>query len=443
MIVNIEVSKIIPHPENPRKNLGDLTELAESIKANGIFQNLTVIPADKQDTYTVIIGHRRLAAAKQAGLETVPCAVTEMDRKTQLSTMLLENMQRADLSFYEQAQGFQMMFDLGVSVKEIAAQTGFGESTVRKRLTISKLPEKEMIEAESRGAKLEDYIKVCEIEDETQRNILLKCVGTHNFDNAHYHAVKKQEKEKKLPAIKEELKKFAVKGKDSDRYSSKYITVLSCSFSDYEPGKLTPKSIKKDVKYRWVEDFNGIAVMIPDERKPKEIKLTPKEIAANKHRDKLKEITNTAYELRRNFISEFSASKKYENVLNKYLFDAVVKHTTNDYKYTQSDICWIREKIGQKDSAYYLLKELLHKYGEEHPENYKALVIYKYLHDSKELGYFIGNYGKNMPTHEPNSYLDFIYSFLCELGYQMSDDEKALQDGSHEIFKRMTEEKKQ
>lgn len=74
VITQISVNLIDPHPENPRKDLGDLTELAESIKANGIMQNLTIIPKDG-GRYTVVIGHRRLAAAKKAGLATVPCAI--------------------------------------------------------------------------------------------------------------------------------------------------------------------------------------------------------------------------------------------------------------------------------------------------------------------------------------------------------------------------------
>ena len=73
----IEVSKIFPHPDNPRKNLGDIQELSDSIKANGVLQNLTVVPMSN-GRYTVVIGHRRLAAAKKAGLPKVPCVVTEM-----------------------------------------------------------------------------------------------------------------------------------------------------------------------------------------------------------------------------------------------------------------------------------------------------------------------------------------------------------------------------
>ena len=101
MITYIKTSKIYPHKDNPRKDVGDVTELSESVKHSGILQNLTVVPRTA-DTYTVIIGHRRLAAAKLAGLKTVPCAIVLMDYREQLSTMLAENMQRSDLTVFEQ-----------------------------------------------------------------------------------------------------------------------------------------------------------------------------------------------------------------------------------------------------------------------------------------------------------------------------------------------------
>lgn len=73
LMTYLPVGSLHPHPDNPRKDLGDLTELADSIRANGIFQNLTVIPVDDNfEQFTVVIGHRRLAAAKLAGLMEVP-----------------------------------------------------------------------------------------------------------------------------------------------------------------------------------------------------------------------------------------------------------------------------------------------------------------------------------------------------------------------------------
>ena len=77
-IVTIGLEHIHPHPDNPRKDLGDLTELAESIKKNGIRQNLTVIPKEGEPgEYITIIGHRRSAAAKLAGVTEAPCRVVE------------------------------------------------------------------------------------------------------------------------------------------------------------------------------------------------------------------------------------------------------------------------------------------------------------------------------------------------------------------------------
>ena len=104
-ITNINAKLIHQHPDNPRKDLGDLTELSESIKKKGIMQNLTVVPghwdenrAHHEEGYTLIIGHRRFAAGKMAGVTMYPCRIVQdMSYKDQVGTMLEENMQRIDL----------------------------------------------------------------------------------------------------------------------------------------------------------------------------------------------------------------------------------------------------------------------------------------------------------------------------------------------------------
>ena len=99
-IIYIAAEHIRPHPENPRKDLGDLTELSESIKKNGILQNLTVIPVEGEPgEYMTIIGHRRYAAGTQAGIAEFPCQIAEnLTPREQMSIMLEENMQRNDLT---------------------------------------------------------------------------------------------------------------------------------------------------------------------------------------------------------------------------------------------------------------------------------------------------------------------------------------------------------
>lgn len=169
-IVMLPIDTLNPHPDNPRKDIGDVSELAESIKANGVLQNLTVVPYFSpvhqriiNGSYTVIIGHRRLAAAKLAGLTELPCVIANMSEKEQLSTMLTENMQRADLTVYEQAQGFQLMLDLGSSVDEIASDTGFSQSTIRRRVKLLDLDKEKFKKSVERGATLMDYAKLDQI----------------------------------------------------------------------------------------------------------------------------------------------------------------------------------------------------------------------------------------------------------------------------------------
>lgn len=211
MIELINIDKIHPHENNPRKELGDLTELAASIKESGILQNLTVIPCTGyyHGDYTVIIGHRRLAAAKLAGLTEVPCVITEMDEKTQIATMLLENMQRSDLTVYEQAQGIQMMIDLGDSIDAVSKKTGFSESTIRRRTRLLKLDKEEFNKTQDRQVSLGEYDKLFEIEDDGERAKLLKSIGTADFNNQFMKAKQKEVKKKAKSLIISELEKFA------------------------------------------------------------------------------------------------------------------------------------------------------------------------------------------------------------------------------------------
>ena len=92
MITMIHRSKLEPHPDNPRKDLGDLSELAASIRKQGILQNLTVVPSpDSEDKYRIVIGHRRFAASYIAGLAELPCNIDEKMKSFSISTILLRS----------------------------------------------------------------------------------------------------------------------------------------------------------------------------------------------------------------------------------------------------------------------------------------------------------------------------------------------------------------
>ncbi|MDR2486498.1 MAG: ParB/RepB/Spo0J family partition protein [Clostridiales Family XIII bacterium] len=179
---NIETSLIKAHPDNPRKELGDLTELVASIKAKGILQNLTVVAdGDRDGFYTCIIGHRRLTAARLAGLSEVPCTVAELDEAQQLETMLTENMQRSDLTPIEEAHGIQMLMDLGICAEDICQATGLSETTVRRRAKLNDFDQDTLMQKYQEGATLMDFAKLEPVRDLAEKDRLLGLLGTHNF----------------------------------------------------------------------------------------------------------------------------------------------------------------------------------------------------------------------------------------------------------------------
>ena len=127
----INTSLIDPHPDNPRKQIGDVTDLAASIKANGLLSPLSVVPNGER--YRVIAGHRRLAACKQAGTGAVPCFVLDLDPLQQLEAMVTENCQREQLTVLEEADAIQGMLALGATTAAVAHRLGRSADYVRDR----------------------------------------------------------------------------------------------------------------------------------------------------------------------------------------------------------------------------------------------------------------------------------------------------------------------
>lgn len=147
-IVDIPIGLLVPNPHNPRRDVGDVTELAESIKAQGVKQNLLVVPYtestgpnETRQVYRVVIGHRRLAAAKQAGLGSLPCKVEVLTEREEREIMILENTQRSDLKPIEEADAYQGLLDLGADIAEMAEKTGRSRSFVHQRLRIARIPQ--------------------------------------------------------------------------------------------------------------------------------------------------------------------------------------------------------------------------------------------------------------------------------------------------------------
>lgn len=330
-IVFIAAEQIYQHPDNPRKDLGDLSELSESIKKKGIMQNLTVIPGhwdDKkewhEDGYTLIIGHRRFAAGKLAEVAEFPCRiVTDMNKKDQVSTMLEENMQRNDLTVWEQANGFQMMLDLGDTEEQIAEKTGFSKTTIKHRLNIAKLDSKTLREKEKQEGyqlSLTDLYELEKIKDVKTRNKLLKeSTDSRDLARRALNAQNEQKRQENLKLYVEMMKKLKIKKApkeaDGEFYSNKWERL-----QDYDLNKEPPKSMKfndNGEQLFYLERYGRLYV-IRKAKKEKKV-LTPEEEAKrqkDRNKKQIKAILKEAANTRKTFI-EGILSGRIDKVTNE------------------------------------------------------------------------------------------------------------------------------
>jgi len=139
----IPVTSITPNPRQPRAHFNPeaITELAASIKEHGIIQPLIVTQEPQTGAYTLIAGERRLLAAQEAGLESVPVIVREASDQDRLEIALIENVQRADLSPLETADAYrQLADDFKLAHGEIAERVGKSRVAITNTLRLLNLP---------------------------------------------------------------------------------------------------------------------------------------------------------------------------------------------------------------------------------------------------------------------------------------------------------------
>ena len=132
---------IYPNPNQPRRsfNQEELVNLAISIRMNGILQPITV--RETQKGYEVVSGERRLRASRLAGMLSVPCIVIEVNSFKSAIYALIENLQRQNLGYFEEATAIEkLMYDFGLSQDEVAKQLGKAPSTVSNKLRLLALP---------------------------------------------------------------------------------------------------------------------------------------------------------------------------------------------------------------------------------------------------------------------------------------------------------------
>lgn len=140
-IIYLPINEILPNPDQPRKNFDPdgLKELAISIARYGVLQPLSVRRRGR--SFELVAGERRLRASVLAGLQEVPCIILDIDVSDSSILALIENLQRRDLDFIEEAEGLNQLIRLyGMSQEDIARRIGKSQSSVANKLRILKLP---------------------------------------------------------------------------------------------------------------------------------------------------------------------------------------------------------------------------------------------------------------------------------------------------------------
>ena len=181
----LPIDRIEPNPEQPRVELGDLTDLTNSIKEKGVLEPLLVKPNRENGTWMIIAGERRWRASNLAGLTEVPCIELDLDEKSIAEIALIENLQRKDLTIWEEADGLASLHArFSYTHDQIAKKIGKSRTTVTESMTIASIPEN--IREKCRQANINAKSTLLEIArqfDDAQMNQLVDNITNKSLIN--------------------------------------------------------------------------------------------------------------------------------------------------------------------------------------------------------------------------------------------------------------------
>ena len=157
----IPIDQIDPNPDQPRQVMGDLSELMASIAEKGILEPLVV--RQRGERFQIIAGERRYQAAIQVGLRELPVVIREVDETEMLELALIENLQRKDLTAFEEAEALQGLADrCGYTHEDLARRLGKSRTSVTESLALTNMPE--------------DIRRLCRLADISSKSLLLQIV---------------------------------------------------------------------------------------------------------------------------------------------------------------------------------------------------------------------------------------------------------------------------
>ena len=163
----ISIEDLEPNPHQPRQQMGDLTELRSSIEEKGVLQPLIV--RRRGSVFQIISGERRYQAAMQAGLSELPCVERNVDDQETLELALVENIQRKDLTPFEEAEAFgQLVHHHGYTHEALSKRIGKSRTSITESLNLNSMPE--------------DIKNLCRLADITSKSLLLQIVRQNSSE---------------------------------------------------------------------------------------------------------------------------------------------------------------------------------------------------------------------------------------------------------------------
>ena len=442
IITNIGIEHLHAHPDNPRKDVGDVSELAASMQQNGVMQNLTVIPQDEDLTeFTVLIGHRRLAAAKQAGMHELPCKIVEgLSHAQQVQIMICENMQRADLTVREQAESFQMLLDLGQTEDQIAHDTGFSRSTIRHRLEIAKIPAEKIKKLEHDNnfqLTITDYVELERLKNTKQRMEVLQYARS-SFDlrtRVEREVADEHREIVRAAAIKEAAKWGA---KDSKKhayeisYSDDYKTIAKVDLNKEGAALSIPEKYRNRDDLEYASDYNEFRVFFRDPRVKKDyVEEKTKEKEFRKREKELKDIFKSEQHFRDVTLARIVSGNAIKNVTddNEKLTVVRIIWPTLAGAWIESQYSTIMSRLLYDEDYFSLSKEDQGKVNDEwnsQPVEVKMLVAAEQAVESN--GYFDSeSYSQKIKySSSKMGHLDAVYEALEHWGFITQDSAEQL-----------------
>ena len=438
-VVEIKIEDLKIHPKNVRRKYEGIEELAQSIKENGIMQNLTVVPdKEEEGKYLVVIGNRRLTAAREAGLETVPCVVVEdMAEKEQITTMLMENMNRKDLTVYEEAEAMQMCFeDFGLKVEEIEEKTGLSKTTINHRLNMAKLDRETLIEkAEDKEFQLSitDLYALEKVKDINTRNRILKeASDSRDLANMARQAARQELRDKNTAKLITECERLGIeKAPDGKTYYSPGWEMIKNIYLDSNEPEL---GIREAEGVYYYISYSGLYLIKKEKKKEKkkEIDTRQEEIKEKraKIKDKYEEMRKDMEDFTRNILEGKVEPPDNAEHIGKLTWEFILKYRVAVSEYALTGI--LMGEQAYKNANEEERKSVTGR-ATALPILYQMIAVAFSGLEYLSLAGYDGVLYNEAAGEKLNAMLDILSNF----GFSFADEESyKLMNGEHELYEK-------